>query len=149
MSTKQTEKELIELMIRSLDNEGGYSDLLDEIQRLRAVEAEHSAQVDKLTAELEVANGVVAELQRDAVITMQERDELYKFSKRLTAGILAVGELISESSGVSGLHRNGDQARWDELLSGGRFEGWLRDFSESEMAIAEQVAAKLRAKVEP
>ena len=47
----------------------------------------------------------------------------------LEAGIRAVEELIADSRGVVGLHLNGDEAPWDELLAGGRFEDWLKDFS--------------------
>ena len=48
--------------------------------------------------------------------------------ERLRKGIAAVSSLIADSSGVYGLHLNGDPAPWDELLSGGRFEEWLADF---------------------
>jgi len=33
--------------------------------------------------------------------------------------------LIAESYGVSGLHLNGNDASWDELIDGGCYEGWL------------------------
>lgn len=49
----------------------------------------------------------------------------------LEAGLLAVLDLIEESSGVDGLHRNGDIAEWDTLRTGGRFEEWLRDFDKA------------------
>ena len=48
--------------------------------------------------------------------------------KILTAGIIAVSDLIDESCGVEGLHQNGDLARWSTLRTGGRFEEWLKDF---------------------
>lgn len=44
-------------------------------------------------------------------------------------GLDAVQDLINNSYGVAGLHLNGDVAPWDELLEGGRFEAWLKDFS--------------------
>ena len=47
--------------------------------------------------------------------------------ERLRKGIAAVSSLIADSSGVYGLHLNGDPAPWDELLSGGRFEEWLAE----------------------
>jgi len=55
-----------------------------------------------------------------AIIAIEE----YK-RKKLVDGLLAVESLILESSGVAGLHRNGDLASWDELRTGGRFEEWL------------------------
>jgi len=43
-------------------------------------------------------------------------------------GLSAVLDLMNESRGVAGLHLNGDEAPWDELRTGGRFESWLLDF---------------------
>ena len=41
----------------------------------------------------------------------------------LFSGLLTdIHGLIDESSGVYGLHLNGDPSPWDELLPGGRFE---------------------------
>lgn len=37
----------------------------------------------------------------------------------------SVNDLISDSGGVYGLHLNGDEAPWDSLTTGGRFEDWL------------------------
>lgn len=45
--------------------------------------------------------------------------------------------LVGESDGVSGLHRNGDVATWDELLPGGRFER-LSSLDELRAALAAQ-----------
>jgi len=50
--------------------------------------------------------------------------------KKLRQGIDVVGVLIENSNGVYGLHLNGDNAPWDELLARGRFEEWLKDLSE-------------------
>lgn len=38
-------------------------------------------------------------------------------------------ELMSESAGVAGLHRNGDLAPWDSLIEGGDFDEWLSSFN--------------------
>lgn len=46
-------------------------------------------------------------------------------------GLTAVLQLIDESYGVAGLHKNGDVAPWSELRTGGRFEEWLLDFDEA------------------
>jgi hypothetical protein len=55
---------------------------------------------------------------------------------RLRRALDAVQALIDESQGVCGLHLNGDIATWEELLQGGRFEGWLLDFSIARAALA-------------
>lgn len=43
--------------------------------------------------------------------------------------------LVRGSEGVAGLHKNGDIAPWDDLLDGGRYEGWL-PLTKAEAAIA-------------
>ena len=42
-----------------------------------------------------------------------------------------VATLIDSSSGVAGLHHNGDIAEWDSLLEGGHFEEWLKSLSKA------------------
>lgn len=67
----------------------------------------------------------------DALIAIEERRHII-----LVEGLLAVEALINESRGVFGLHLNGDSSPWDELRTGGRFEGWLSKFDEA-LAIAQ------------
>lgn len=57
-----------------------------------------------------------------AELSQLEKDELLSL---LIDGVKDIEDLISDSSGVYGLHLNGDGAEWDSLLSGGRFEEWL------------------------
>ena len=54
---------------------------------------------------------------------------------RLREGIEAVRGLMDESTGVYGLHRNGDGAPWSELEEEGQFEGWLAAFNKAEQAL--------------
>ena len=49
----------------------------------------------------------------------------------LKKGIEAAAALIDESKGVGGLHLNGDFAPWEDLRTGGRYEGWLVDLDEA------------------
>lgn len=63
----------------------------------------------------------------DSTLTA-EIEELRAEKAELTEAVAAVKSLIDESSGVGGLHRNGDFAPWGELRSGGRFEDWLSPF---------------------
>jgi hypothetical protein len=63
---------------------------------------------------------------------LEKKDIQYRVKvTRLKEGLRAVELLINESSGVDGLHMNGDTATWDELRKGGRYEEWLRDFDEA------------------
>ena len=58
-----------------------------------------------------------------------QRDKLAEENAALRKGIVAVSDLIDDSTGVAGLHMNGDVAPWSTLLEGGHFESWLLDFS--------------------
>jgi hypothetical protein len=49
--------------------------------------------------------------------------------------------LIDDSTGVAGLHRNGDVATWNELLRGGEFEDWLDGLDELEDLLADRPQA--------
>jgi len=51
--------------------------------------------------------------------------------ERLRAGLRAVSDLIDESHGVAGLHRNGDVAPWSDLRTGGKYEEWLVSFDDA------------------
>jgi len=51
--------------------------------------------------------------------------------ERLRAGLRAVSDLIDESHGVAGLHRNGAVAPWGDLRTGGRYEEWLVSFDDA------------------
>lgn len=60
---------------------------------------------------------------------------LHKKIDAMADGLEAVALLIAESHGVCGLHLNGDVAPWDDLRTGGRFEGWLVAFDDALVAV--------------
>ena len=60
-----------------------------------------------------------------------ERDAAMKDAERMKEGLDAVEVLIDNSSGVAGLHLNGDLALWSDLRTGGHFEAWLLAFDEA------------------
>lgn len=49
----------------------------------------------------------------------------------LKFGLSEVATLIDNSTGVVGLHLNGDIAQWSDLRTGGRFETWLLGFDDA------------------
>ena len=55
----------------------------------------------------------------------------------LTSVIGEVDDLIGESSGVYGLHLNGDPSPWGEVVAGGRFER-LGALEEARAALAQE-----------
>ena len=59
---------------------------------------------------------------------MEELDSLRAEVERLRKGIDSISDLIAESTGVYGLHLNGNVTPWCDLLPGGQFEEWLTDF---------------------
>lgn len=61
-------------------------------------------------------------------LTADTCEDTRKDAELYRKGLTAIAQLISESYGVAGLHRNGDVAPWEELRTGGRFEDWLLDF---------------------
>lgn len=63
--------------------------------------------------------------------------------RELAKGVIAVRDLMDESGGVYGLHLNGDQSPWGELIEGGRYECWLRDDSAAEAAISHPLVSEL------
>ena len=75
------------------------------------------------------------ELARENKQLRQERDALRDASGKLLSSLDA---LIDESGGVYGLHHNGDNAPWEELLAGGQFESWLRHIETLRTTLARQ-----------
>ena len=53
----------------------------------------------------------------------------------LAAGVEAVRLLMDESTGVVGLHKNGDIAPWEELEEDGPFCEWLSKFNDAERVL--------------
>ena len=47
--------------------------------------------------------------------------------------------LIGESEGVAGLHRNGDVADWESLMAGGRNEQWLMSLDALDAMLAKEL----------
>ncbi|QIF45272.1 hypothetical protein [Aeromonas veronii] len=68
---------------------------------------------------------------------VEQRDELLKALEKLSGDVEA---LMKESSGIYGLHQNGEPAAWGELVAGGRHETWLLSLSD-----AAELIAKLKA----
>lgn len=49
----------------------------------------------------------------------------------LKFGLTEVACLMDNSTGVAGLHLNGDIAKWSDLRTGGKFETWLLGFDDA------------------
>lgn len=60
---------------------------------------------------------------RERIAELEAENELLLRAAR------SLRDLINESHGVYGLHLNGDNAPWADLLEGGKYDEWLEDFS--------------------
>lgn len=79
----------------------------------RVVQLEQDCAAHRAAEEAQIALRQKMEQQRDALAA--HVDNVHS----------SINDLISESQGVAGLHKNGDIAEWESLLEGGHFEGWL------------------------
>lgn len=71
-------------------------------------------------------DAALSQAAHDMATLIARQDEALKAADALAKDL---GDLIAESEGVYGLHRNGDPSPWSELLEGGRFEEWLRSLA--------------------
>lgn len=106
---------------------------------------------DELRALAEDSLAMVAFSREQVILLANELDRLRSLARanndlarmyssqleRQRAALIAVSELIDNSEGVYGLHLNGDPSPWDELRTGGRFEGWLLPFDAASAMSAE------------
>jgi hypothetical protein len=74
---------------------------------------------------LTVVDAAKAEIERLRTALSAERERFAKVVAAAAKAHAAIRDLIENSHGVIGLHLNGDNAPWEELLAGGRFESWL------------------------
>ena len=81
-----------------------------------------------LCIEMNKAREARNKLLREAIKILEGNSGKDALLSRCKKGMEAVKSLIEESTGVFGLHRNGDLAPWEELRTGGEFEDWLKDF---------------------
>jgi predicted RNase H-like nuclease (RuvC/YqgF family) len=95
----------------------------DEIDRLRA-------EVASLKSDLESYMRIANDEANENVSLTQQLAAAKEYAERLREALEEVSGLINESSGVYGLHLNGDPSPWEELLPGGKFE-WLASFDEA------------------
>ena len=89
--------------------------------RIRELEAQLAAAQENTLGPWFLTQGLCTlDAIADHIITLQR--QLAAAQERgvvLARGILAVQNLINESRGVDGYHRNGNIAEWDELLDDG------------------------------
>lgn len=129
-STEELVKEWTER--KSWPEYGTVADWLSAItaigDRMATALAEQATTIEEL---LTSATNLAADFARAEA----ERDTARAALAVLAKGITAVNALICESSGVDGLHLNGDLAKWDDLRTGGRFETWLAPFDDALAAL--------------
>ena len=81
----------------------------------------------ELTQRINIAETKI-EQQQAEIAAIGERAAMRDEIERLRKAIDSISDLIAESTGVYGLHLNGNVTPWCDLLPGGQFEEWLTDF---------------------
>lgn len=90
---------------------------LDRHKRMFAATCETLGEIQKA-----LGNEIVGIEPQMVKALVEERDAL---AAHIDDVHRSINDLIGESEGVAGLHKNGDIASWGDLLEGGHFEGWL------------------------
>ncbi|WP_297533003.1 hypothetical protein [Thalassolituus sp.] len=83
---------------------------------------------------------------KEVLQTRHEHRQMAAQNKRL---INCFTTLMEHSTGVAGLHLNGDVAPWSELTEGGRFEEWLLPLSEPRDQSIDALEAQWQAEAIP
>jgi cell division protein YceG involved in septum cleavage len=108
-----------------------FFEVRDERNAAQAEAAELRVQITALTAERDEARTALRAEVIASHSWMTEAEAAEARARELAEGVKAVDDLISQSSGVYGLHLNGDPSPWSELLPGGQFEEWLLAFEKA------------------
>ncbi len=95
--------------------------LRKETERLTKINISLNKEVDKLRGEKDDHSQVEYEYREDIRKLKVSNFRLYG---ALQKAITSFDELVSNSTGVYGLHLNGVNAPWDDLLWGGNLEEW-------------------------
>ena len=91
---------------------------------------EDNGQYSTSEAQQDDVSGVY--VQKEHLTDLQKKnDELRAKVVKYESVLNSVIDLIDSSTGVAGLHQNGEVAEWDSILAGGNFEEWLIDLSEA------------------
>jgi len=88
--------------------------------------------------QIEEQREMIKSLHNETCKLTYKLESVTKQRDALLGGVQSVESLINESTGVTGLHLNGDTALWNELRTGGRFESWLIAFDEALAASGEK-----------
>lgn len=105
---------------------------LDGLKTLLAASAPTPEPPTSLTIEMkgnlyESYRSAIAKLQADLAAATHRAEQAEADAAGMREAFRA---LVSESQGVYGLHRNGDNAPWEELCTGGQFEEWCKAFDD-------------------
>jgi vacuolar-type H+-ATPase subunit I/STV1 len=119
----------LDLSVRMTDKGRSDSVPLDKDQRIAELEARvKEAEAERDELKFEVSQEVV-DLDDKLVEAQSKLDAALADNARLRkalSGLLEnVGDLMSESYGVIGLHLNGDNASWGSISDAGEYGEWL------------------------
>ena len=126
-------------MLREFASQIGISDREDPLETL----------IGGWTRAAEAMRNSLNEHNRMWKEVLQTRHEHRQMAAQNERLINCFTTLMENSSGVAGLHLNGDVAPWSELTKGGQFEEWLLPLSEPRDQSIEALEAQWQAEAVP
>ena len=112
-----------------------YAGLLAQAKALFRITQSQEAIISTLRSKLtelesQLAMVGTAEIEAQRAANEQLTNEIELIAAKCERLTESFATLMEHSTGVAGLHLNGDVAQWSELTEGGRFEEWLLPLSE-------------------
>lgn len=131
-----------------------YAGLLAQAKALFRITQSQEAIISTLRSKLtelesQLAMVGTAEIEAQRAANEQLTNEIELIAAKCDRLTESFATLMEHSTGVAGLHLNGDVAPWSELTEGGRFEEWLLPLSEPRDQSIDALKAQWQAEAIP
>lgn len=131
-----------------------YAGLLAQAKALFRITQSQEAIISTLRSKLtelesQLAMVGTAEIEAQRAANEQLTNEIELIAAKCERLTESFATLMEHSTGVAGLHLNGDVAQWSELTEGGRFEEWLLPLSEPRDQSIDALEAQWQAEAIP
>lgn len=112
--------------------------LTTQLEAERAKWADAALQhANNILAKLDTIADLHARLSAETARADKAEAEAKALREALKEVVSTFDDLIAESGGVYGLHLNGDNAPWESLIAGGRFEEWTSGLEVARATLAQ------------
>lgn len=131
-----------------------YAGLLAQAKALFRITQSQESIISTLRSKLtelesQLAMAGTAEIEAQRAANEQLTNEIELIAAKCDRLTESFATLMEHSTGVAGLHLNGDVAPWSELTEGGRFEEWLLPLSEPRDQSIDALKAQWQAEAIP